>query len=118
MFCLNSTQLQHQELLLLLQHHLSPLLHRALSDRPNFPLCLRSTRVVFLLLKQFSAELDTESEVFFMLLIRIIGNEAELGPQANENQTTRPLWMRVLAMEIMRGYALNLVSPLQCDLTQ
>ena len=88
---------------MLLQHHLSPLLHKSLSDRPNFPLSLRSTRVVFLLLKQFSIELDTEAEVFFMLLIRIIGNDVDLGPQVAEGTTTRPLWMRVLAMEIMRG---------------
>lgn len=74
-----------------------------MSDRPNFPLSLRSTRVVFLLLKQFSIELYTEAEVFFMLLIRIISNEVDLGPQAAESASTRPLWMRVLAMEIMRG---------------
>ncbi|KAF9810712.1 hypothetical protein IEO21_06846 [Rhodonia placenta] len=96
---------KHTELLLLLQHHLSPLLLKGLSDRPNFPLTLRSTRVVFLLLKQFSLELKTESEVFLTLLIKIVGTEG------SDNDVTdnahphapRPLWMRVLAMEIMRG---------------
>ncbi|KAI0824392.1 hypothetical protein BC628DRAFT_1379334 [Trametes gibbosa] len=96
---------KHAELLLLLQHHLCPLVHKSLSDRPNFPLTLRCTRVVFLLLKQFSLELKTESEVFLMLLIRIIGAESsDADPSENaQGYTTRPLWMRVLAMEIMRG---------------
>jgi hypothetical protein len=87
---------QHPELLLLLQHHLSPLLLRTLSERSAFPLTLRGTRVVFLLLKQFSAELTTEAEVFLTLLIKLVSGEADAGE-------TRPGWMRVLAMEIMRG---------------
>ncbi|KAF9033039.1 hypothetical protein BDZ89DRAFT_1036881 [Hymenopellis radicata] len=81
----------HPELIQLLRHHLCPLLLKALSERPVFPLTLRCTRVVFLLLKQFSVELETESEVFLMLLIKIITDE------------DHPQWMRVLAMEIMRG---------------
>ncbi|TBU23332.1 hypothetical protein BD311DRAFT_674190 [Dichomitus squalens] len=96
---------KHTELLLLLQHHLCPLVHKSLSDRPNFPLTLRSIRVVFLLLKQFSSELRTESEVFLMLLIKIIGADtSDADPsEAAQGHTLRPLWMRVLAMEIMRG---------------
>ena len=93
---------------MLLQHHLCPLLLKALSDRPNFPLTLRATRVVFLLLKQFSAELKTEAEVFLMLLIKIIGSDSDAGTPAQSTdsihlQGNRPQWMRVLAMEIMRG---------------
>ncbi|KAK7044950.1 guanine nucleotide exchange factor in Golgi transport N-terminal-domain-containing protein [Favolaschia claudopus] len=88
-----------QQLVLLLQLHLCPLLLKALSDRPLFPLTLRCTRVVFLLLKQFSLELETEAEIFLTLLIKIVGEDhteqSEQGP--------RPQWMRVLAMEIMRG---------------
>ncbi|KAI8977746.1 hypothetical protein BD414DRAFT_154340 [Trametes punicea] len=96
---------KHTELLLLLQHHLCPLVHKSLSDRPNFPLTLRCTRVIFLLLKQFSRELKTESEVFLMLLIRIISAETSDAEPAESVQGhhSRPLWMRVLAMEIMRG---------------
>ena len=58
-----------------------------------------------MLLKQFSLELKTESEVFLMLLIRIIGAESSDADTADSPQghQTRPLWMRVLAMEIMRG---------------
>jgi hypothetical protein len=39
------------------------------------------------------------------LLIKIIGEdyESNLGTHTSELPTTRPPWMRVLAMEIMRG---------------
>ncbi|KAF8754296.1 C-terminal region of Mon2 protein [Rhizoctonia solani] len=88
---------QRSELLMLLRHHLSPLLLKSLSDRPHFPLTLRSTRVVFLLLKQFSVELETESEVFLMLFIKVIAGDSDIG------ESPRPHWMRVLSMEIVRG---------------
>ncbi|TFK51181.1 hypothetical protein OE88DRAFT_1807990 [Heliocybe sulcata] len=94
---------KHTELRLLLQHHLCPLLLKALSDRPSFPLTLRCTRVVFLLLKQFSLELQTETEVFLMLLIKIAGGDSDTTPHHSDSSGVRPQWMRVLAMEIMRG---------------
>ncbi|EIN06524.1 hypothetical protein PUNSTDRAFT_90162 [Punctularia strigosozonata HHB-11173 SS5] len=97
---------KHRELLLLVQHHLCPLLLKALSDRPVFPLSLRATRVVFLLLKKFSSELKTEAEVFFMLLIRTVGGDADSG-SGHDAHGSRPLWMRVLAMEIMRGLCVD-----------
>lgn len=91
---------QHTELLVLLQHHLCPLLLKLLSDKPLFPLTLRATRVVFILLKQFSTELMTEAEVFLALLIKIVGGESDSG---SSDGAPRPLWMRILAMEIIRG---------------
>ncbi|KAJ7597649.1 guanine nucleotide exchange factor in Golgi transport N-terminal-domain-containing protein [Mycena floridula] len=95
---------KHSELILLLRHHLCPLLMKALSDRPIFPLTLRCTRVVFLLLKQFSRELETESEVFLVLLIKIIVEEGDgIQNEQGSGYTNRPQWMRVLAMEIIRG---------------
>jgi hypothetical protein len=44
-----------------------------------------------------------------MLLIKIIGDDAETGAGGHPGDHTpphgnRPQWMRVLAMEIMRGY--------------
>jgi len=56
---------------------------------------------VFLLLKQFSFELETEAEVFLMLLIKIVGEDADVVD--NSSYPNRPQWMRVLAMEILRG---------------
>ncbi|KII84914.1 hypothetical protein PLICRDRAFT_179240 [Plicaturopsis crispa FD-325 SS-3] len=79
---------RHSELLMLLQHHLCPLLLKALSDRPNFPLTLRCTRVVFILLKQFSYELKTEAEVFLVLLIKIIGDDLDSGAGSHANDTS------------------------------
>ncbi|KAF9222197.1 hypothetical protein BS17DRAFT_195192 [Gyrodon lividus] len=92
---------KHEELLMLLQHHLCPMLLKSLSDRAVFPLTLRCTRVVFLLLKQFSFELKTEAEVFLVLLIRMISDDAD--SVATDHIGSRPAWTRVLAMEIMRG---------------
>ncbi|KAJ7016593.1 hypothetical protein C8F04DRAFT_1281036 [Mycena alexandri] len=58
------------------------LLLKSLSDRPLFPLTLRCTRVVFLLLKQFAPELETEAEIFLTFLIKIVGNDrSEQGEQ-------------------------------------
>lgn len=99
---------KHEELILLLQHHLTPLLMKTMSDRPVFPLILRCTRVIFLLLKQFSGELTTEAEVFLMLLIRVITEDGSAEGVSESNyhnhvQGARPSWMRVISMEIMRG---------------
>ena len=61
-----------------------------------FPLALRGTRVVFLLLKQFSSKLETEVEVILTPFIKLISGETDGGEP-------RPGWTGVLAMEIMRG---------------
>ncbi|KAH9955063.1 hypothetical protein BC827DRAFT_1271999 [Russula dissimulans] len=58
--------------------------------------------VVFLLLKQFSAELLTEAEVFLTLLIKLVGGETEAGEH-------RPGWMN-FSMEIMRGSVTSVSS--------
>ena len=68
---------------------------------------LCGTCVVFLLLKQFSAQLATEAEVFFMLLIKLVGSETE----ASETQLS---WMRVLVMEIIQG-CVTLFFCLSCN---
>ena len=68
----------------------------------------RGTCVIFPLLKQPSAELATEAEVALILLIELASGEAEAGE-------IRPGWMRVLAMEIMRGCVfLSLSLILRC----
>lgn len=46
-------------------------------------------------------ELETESEVFLMLLIRVVTDDPESG--TTDYSSPRPPWMRVLAMEVMRG---------------
>jgi hypothetical protein len=112
---------QHPELLLVLRAHLCPLLIRFLSSPPqstltssttfaySFPLTLRLTRVVFLLLKQFSDLLTLESEIFLTMFVRVVGpgerGEGEGGHPAGPAAAGQnsPLWMRVLALEIFRG---------------
>jgi protein MON2 len=84
------------------------MLLKSLSDKHLFPLTLRATRVVFLLLKQFLRELETESEVFLTLLTKIICGEID------GNEAPRPHWMRVLAMEITRGYVVWTASVQPC----
>ncbi|GAA5936680.1 hypothetical protein JCM1841_000223 [Sporobolomyces salmonicolor] len=109
----------HPELLLVLRAHLCPLLIRFLSSPPHstlststsssfsFPLTLRLTRVVFLLLKQFSDLLTLESEVFLTMFVRVIApgdkGEGEGGHPAGPGAGNSPLWVRVLALEIFRG---------------
>ncbi|KAH8829338.1 hypothetical protein DL96DRAFT_1668827 [Flagelloscypha sp. PMI_526] len=90
---------EHNELLLLLRHHLCPLLLKSISPTASssstpFALTVRCTRVIFLLLKQFLSQLETEGEVFLVLLIKLIENTEAAGAEK---------WMRVLAMEVMRG---------------
>jgi hypothetical protein len=107
---------QHPEQLTLLSHHLCPFLIRSLSDRPgtSFPLTLRAVRVLFLLLKQFSFELSAETEIFMMLLIRVVSpsssfsSSSERGSMEEDRdrggEEKKPLWLRVIALEIIRGY--------------
>ncbi|KAI5479516.1 endosomal peripheral membrane protein [Pseudohyphozyma bogoriensis] len=85
----------HPELLLVLRAHLCPLLLRLLpppapGNVPNsFPLTLRLTRVIFLLLKSFSDLLPLESEIFLSIFVKVISEGDG--------------WMRVLGLEIWRG---------------
>ncbi|GJJ14425.1 hypothetical protein Clacol_008689 [Clathrus columnatus] len=51
--------------------------------------------------KQFLSELPTESEVFFMLLIKVVSGDND-GDMAS-SQAPRPSWMRVIALEAIRG---------------
>ncbi|KAJ3753482.1 hypothetical protein EV360DRAFT_74483 [Lentinula raphanica] len=87
------------KVVLLENHAFCPIFFKALSDRPTFPLILRCTRVVFLPLKQFSLELQTEAEVFLMLLIRIITDDNSVSLEAsgsgNSYAVTQSLWDRL-----------------------
>jgi hypothetical protein len=71
---------------LLQQHPFPPgpqITHRALSS----PLALRGARLVLLLLKQLSSEVETEAEVILTLLINLIIGGTDAGEP-------RPGWMR------------------------
>ncbi|MBW0484031.1 hypothetical protein O181_023746 [Austropuccinia psidii MF-1] len=89
---------QHPELIFVLRAQLCPLLIRALSEKPTFPLTLRLMRVAFLLLKQFSDDLLVEAEIFLSLLIKTISLDHTDG-----QSEPVPIWLRVLVLEIFRG---------------
>ncbi|KZP00948.1 hypothetical protein CALVIDRAFT_580907 [Calocera viscosa TUFC12733] len=91
----------HSELTTLLQQQLCPFLLKALSDRPHFPLMLRSVRVVFLFLRQFTRDLSAEAEVFLSVLTKSISGENP------EGEKERPGWMRVLSAEVLRGLCVH-----------
>ncbi|EFP90450.2 uncharacterized protein PGTG_16037 [Puccinia graminis f. sp. tritici CRL 75-36-700-3] len=93
---------QHPELIFVLRAQLCPLLIRALSEKPTFPLTLRLMRVAFLLLKQFSDDLLVEAEIFLSLIIKTISIDHSEG-QAEPV----PIWLRVLALEIFRGLCVD-----------
>ena len=64
---------RHSELLLLLQHHLFPLLLKTLSERSAFPLLLRWHVLSFSCSTcTFSSKLETEAKVILTLLIKLI----------------------------------------------
>jgi hypothetical protein len=60
------------------------------SEKNEFPQTMRLTRVVYILIKQFSEILVMECEIFLSMFVKILEPE-------------NPLWLRVLAMEIFRG---------------
>ncbi|ODN82823.1 hypothetical protein L202_01090 [Cryptococcus amylolentus CBS 6039] len=88
------------ELLFLLQHSLHPLLLRLLSEKPTFPIALRVCRLIFLLIRSFIDQLPGEIEIYLASLIKIGAGEHEGDDKVKENT---PPWLRVLALEILRG---------------
>lgn len=89
------------ELLFLLQHSLDPLLLKLQAEKPNFPIALRAFRLMFLLIKSFTEQLPAQVEIYLNMLIRLGMGESENGEGAKKD--TIPLWLRVLALEILRG---------------
>lgn len=60
------------------------------SEKNEFPQTMRLTRVVYILIKQFSDILIMECEIFLSMFVKILEPE-------------NPLWLRVLAMEVFKG---------------
>ncbi|ORX54448.1 hypothetical protein DM01DRAFT_1035596 [Hesseltinella vesiculosa] len=85
---------EHQELCSLLRERVCPMIIKTFSEKHEFPQTVRLTRVVYILIKQFSQLLVTECEVFLSMFVKILEPE-------------NPLWQRVLAMEIFRGVCGN-----------
>ncbi|CEH17922.1 Uncharacterized conserved protein [Ceraceosorus bombacis] len=102
----------HPELLLSLRQSICPLLIRALSEQPDFPVTLRLVRLLFVLLRQFNSELKVEVEILMSILQRLLSQVSSAGNPAApkdvrrssaEGQQASPAWLRILAMEAARG---------------
>ena len=74
---------------------------KLLSDKPTFPIALRVFRLIFLLIRSFPEHLHAEVEAYLSLLIRLGMGETEAEDGAKKD-TIVP-WLRVLALEILRG---------------
>ncbi|CAO3644476.1 unnamed protein product [Cunninghamella echinulata] len=85
---------EHKELSSLLRERVCPMIIKTFSEKHDFPQTMRLTRVVYILIKQFSELLVTQCEIFLSMFIKILEPE-------------NPLWQRVLAMEIFRGVCGN-----------
>lgn len=97
----------HPELLLCLRQSTCPLLIRAFNDQSSFPTTLRLMRILFVLLRQFSNELNVEVEILVSILLKFVAS----GPADRRHSTSSqraslesvPGWHRVLAMEATRS---------------
>ncbi|KAI8343085.1 hypothetical protein BC941DRAFT_410389 [Chlamydoabsidia padenii] len=85
---------KHKELSSLLRERVCAMIIKTFSEKHEFPQTMRFTRVVYILIKQFSELLITECEIFLSMFVKILEPE-------------NPLWQRVLAMEIFRGVCGN-----------
>lgn len=95
---------------------------RALAEKPSFSTTLRLMRVMYLLLKRFNDDLIMEAEIFLAMFIRIVSpgdtegtgghplssnllpsSVKEAEATSSSNTGSSPAWMRILALEILRG---------------
>ncbi|KAI8578525.1 hypothetical protein K450DRAFT_272753 [Umbelopsis ramanniana AG] len=80
----------HPDMTVLLKEKVCPLIIKTFSDKHDFPQTMRLTRVIYILVKQFSNILIMETEIFLSMFVKVL-------------EPDHPLWQRVLAMEIFRG---------------
>ncbi|KAI9277773.1 hypothetical protein BY458DRAFT_504032 [Sporodiniella umbellata] len=85
---------EHKELCGILKERVCPMFIRNFSEKNEFPQTMRLTRVVDILIKQFSDILVMECEVFLSMFVKILEPE-------------NPLWLRVLAMEVFNSVCYN-----------
>ncbi|UZJ55194.1 hypothetical protein CBS101457_004514 [Exobasidium rhododendri] len=95
----------HPELLFCLRQSTCPLLIKAFNEQAVFPTTLRLMRLLFVLLRQFSAELVVEVEVLMSILLRCVSSSRKTSSNTGGRLSTDtlPTWQRVLAMEATRS---------------
>lgn len=84
--------LARQEFAYVLRTRAVPLLLRALSEKRDFPITVRSTRILYLLIKKLLPILKVECEVILSLLTHLLDTNSD-----------SPYWKRILCMEIFQG---------------
>ncbi|RCI02023.1 hypothetical protein CU098_003406, partial [Rhizopus stolonifer] len=85
---------EHKELCGILKERVCPMFIRNFSEKNEFSQTMRLTRVVDILIKQFSEILVMECEVFLTMFVKILEPE-------------NPLWLRVLSMEVFKNVCHN-----------
>lgn len=84
------SEVRHPELVYVLRSAACPLLIKALSEHPPFPVYVRAVRLVRLLLRDFSEEVMLEIEILLRALLRTTDD-------------THTPWQRALAWETVRA---------------
>lgn len=92
LFAAGAPGARHPELVYVLRSAACPLLLKALSEPPPFPVYVRVMRLVSLLLSQFSEEVMLEMEILLRALLKTMSAAAK-----------HALWERVLALETLRA---------------
>jgi hypothetical protein len=83
-----------------LSHSLDSLLLKLLAEKPTFPIALRVCRLIFLLIRSFSAQLPRQVQGYISTLIKL--GMGEIDEDSTRKDVVQP-WFRVLALEIIRG---------------
>lgn len=81
----------HDELSSILRNDLLPFLIKSFSEKQNFPLTLRSIRLINLVLRQYIDLFSPECEAALVVIVRMLDPEAA------------PPWKRALCLEVLRG---------------
>lgn len=85
----------HPEFRYVIRTRAVPILLRAFSEKRDFPVTVRVTRILYLIIRRLLPVLDVECEVILSLLTHMLDSEAA------------PYWKRVLCMEVFQGVSLE-----------
>ena len=85
----------------IVRQSLHPLILKFLAEKPSFSVSLRVCRVISILIRSFLDQLHSEVESYLVALLRMGVGENE--SEESGKKETVFLWLRVLALEILRG---------------
>lgn len=85
----------HSEFRYVIRTRAVPLLLRTFSEKSDFPVTVRVTRILYLIIRRLLPVLNVECEVILSMLIHML------------DQDSAPYWKRVLCMEVFQGVSLE-----------